>query len=189
MCAFVMMALTAASTAMSAAGSIMQGQQADKMGRLQQMAYQQQAENDRVASGYEAVREFERSRAVQSQAITEVGASGVALTGSPVEALADNAVQNQLDIDAIRFGSKIRQGNLRTQGDLARITGQQRKQAGYIGAAATVLGGAARIAGIAGQGGGSSGEPLNISPSIASGFAPSRGVYMGGSPFGSGAIY
>lgn len=148
MCAFVpvMLAMTAASTALSAAGSIMQGRQADKAGRYQQMEYARQAEADQTASGFEATREFEKNRRLQAAGIVQTAGSGLALTGSPIEALSANAVENQLDIDAIRFGSQMRQNTLNMQGHLARYKGQTAKQAGYLGAATTVLSGATSMA-------------------------------------------
>lgn len=132
---------TVATTALSSVGSIMQGNAAEQGGRAQQVAYDQAAERERVAAGYEGVRTFEKGRRAQSAAIVQTAGSGLLLTGSPSDVLADNATQNQLDIDAIRFGSKIKQQNLQTQGDLALFSGQQRQQAGYIGAATTAASG------------------------------------------------
>lgn len=139
MCAFAPLML--ATTALSAVGSIMQGNQAAAAGEAQQRAYQASADAERVAAGYEATRVGERNRRAASAALTQVAGSGVSLTGSPTEVLADNAVQSQMDIDAIRFGSKIKQNNLILQGDLARMQGEQKQQAGYIGAATNVMSG------------------------------------------------
>jgi hypothetical protein len=154
MCAFA--PLMIAATGLSALGSIMQGNQALAAGNAQQAAYYQQADADRLASGYEATREFEKGRRVQGHATTQIAGSGVAMAGSPTEALIDNAEQNQLDIEAIRFGSQIRQGQLKTQGDLALFKGQQGQQAGYIGAATSAASGLASL------------------------YAPSKAVKMGG---------
>ncbi len=125
---------TIASGAMAATGSIMQGNQAAAAGEAQQAASYQAAEAERAASGYETTRVADRNKRAASAALVQVAGSGVSLTGSPTEVLADNAVQTQLDIDAIRFGSQIKQNNIRTQGDLALMQGEQRQTAGYIGA-------------------------------------------------------
>jgi hypothetical protein len=151
-----------ATTALSAVGSIMQGNQAAAAGAAQQASYDQAAENERLASGYEATRVADRNRRASSAALTQVAGSGVALTGSPTEVLADNAIQSQMDIDAIRFGSQIKQGNLRMQGDLAMMQGQQRQTAGYIGAATNVASGLTQL------------------------YSPRNSVRMGGSGFGMG---
>ena len=158
MCAFAPLML--ATTALSAVGSIMQGNQAKAAGEAQQASYQQAADNERLASGYEATRVADKNARASSAALTQVATSGVGLTGSPTEVLADNAVQSQMDIDAIRFGSKIKQNNLMTQGDLALMQGQQKQQAGYIGAATNAVSGISQL------------------------YMPRQSVRMGGSAFG-----
>jgi hypothetical protein len=166
MCAFAPLML--ATTALSVVGSIMQGNQAAEAGRAQQAAYQQSAEAERVAAGYEATRVADKNRRAASAALVQVAGSGVTLTGSPTEVLADNAIQSQMDIDAIRFGSKIKQNNLLTQGDLALMQGQQRQQAGYIGAATNAVSGLTQL------------------------YAPRSAVKFGGSGFslsGTGGLY
>jgi len=139
MCA--MAPLLIATTGLQAVGSIMQGNAAAEAGKAQQAAYQQSAEYERMAAGYEATKVAERNRRAASAALTQVAGSGVSLTGSPTDVLADNAIQSQMDIDAIRFGSTIKQNNLLTQGDLAKMQGDQKQQAGYIGAATNVASG------------------------------------------------
>jgi hypothetical protein len=143
MCA--MAPLLIATTGLQAMGSIMQGNAAAETGTAQQSAYYQAADNERLASGYEATRVFERNRRAQSAALVQVAGSGVSLTGSPTDVLADNAIQSQMDIDAIRFGSTIKQNNLMAQGDLAFMQGQQKQQAGYIGAATSVASGLTQL--------------------------------------------
>jgi uncharacterized lipoprotein YbaY len=161
MCAFAPLML--ATTALSAVGSIMQGNAAADAGAAQQAAYNQAAENERLAAGYEATRVYDKGRRAQSAALVQVAGSGVSLAGSPTEVLADNAIQTQMDVDAIRFGSQIKQQNLRTQGDLAFMQGQQRQQAGYLGALTTVAGGLTQL------------------------YTPRASVRLGGSSFGVGA--
>ena len=57
----------------------------------------------------------------------------------------ENAKQGQLDLDAIRYGSALRQGNLMTQAGISRFQGRQARQASYIEAAGTVFGGASKM--------------------------------------------
>ncbi len=139
MCA--MAPLLLATTGLQALGSIMQGNAAADAGAAQKAAYDRAAENERLSAGYEATRVSDKNRRAASAALTQVAGSGVSLTGSPTEVLADNAIQSQMDIDAIRFGSEIKQGNLRTQGDLAKMQGDQKQQAGYFGAVTSVASG------------------------------------------------
>jgi hypothetical protein len=130
--------LLLATTGLQALGSIMQGNAAADAGAAQQAAYNQAAENERLSAGYEATRVADKNKRAASAALTQVAGSGVALTGSPTEVLADNAIQSQMDIDAIRFGSTIKQQNLRTQGELAKMQGDQKQTAGYLGALTSI---------------------------------------------------
>jgi hypothetical protein len=139
MCAFAPLML--ATTGLQAFGSIMQGQQAAEAGKAQQAAYNQAAENEGLAAGYEATRVYEKGRRANAAALTQIAGSGVSLAGSPTDVLASNAVQTQMDVEAIRFGSQIKQNNLKLQGDLADFSGQQRQQAGYFGALTNVASG------------------------------------------------
>ncbi len=166
MCA--MAPLMLATTALSAVGSIMQGNQAAAAGEAQQAAYRTAAENERIASGYEATRVADKNKRAASAALVQVAGSGVTLTGSPTEVLADNAVNSQMDIDAILFGSGIKQNNLITQGELAKMQGEQKQQAGYIGAATNVASGLTAL------------------------YTPRSSIKMGGSSFslsGTGGLY
>jgi hypothetical protein len=159
MCFDPMTMLMVAGTAVSAIGSVMQGQQAAAMGAAQQAAYNQQAEADRQAAAFEASREYEKGRRAQSRAMTAVAGSGVTLEGSPTEALAENARQIEMDVQAIRYGSSLRQNNLRTQGEIARFKGEQAQTAGSIGAAGNIFSGLSNI------------------------YRPTSAVKFGGSPF------
>jgi sRNA-binding protein len=134
-------ALAAIGTIVSMAGSLVSGIQAQQMGRAQQQAYEQQARADAQAAGYESQQERKRQEAAAAQARAQVGASGVALSGSPTEVLLANARENQLEIDAIRYGSSIRQNNLRTQGQIAKMQGNQAMVGAIFKAGGSVVSG------------------------------------------------
>ena len=136
-----MVALGLVGAGIQAAGMVMQGQQAQAMAEYQAKAYEQQAISDQQASAYEAARERHRQELEQASARAQVGASGVAFRGSPTEVLAANAREGELDIQAIRYGSQLRQNNLRTQAGISRFSGKQAKTAGMIGAAGALVGG------------------------------------------------
>lgn len=132
-------------TAISAVGSIAQGQQAAASADAQARAYEQQAVADQQAAAFEGQRERRRQELLQANARAQVGASGVALSGSPSEVLAANAREGELDIQAIRYSSQLRQNNLRTQADISRFQGKQAKTAGYINAASSVVSGLSNL--------------------------------------------
>lgn len=137
--------LTIASAGISAAGSLMQGQQAQQMADMQAKAYEQQAQADAQASSFEAQRERRKQELLQANARAQVGASGVALAGSPTEVLTANAREGQLDIQAIRYGSQLRQNGLRTQAAISRFSGQQAKTASFINAGSNLISGISNL--------------------------------------------
>lgn len=149
-------------SAVSAAGSIMQGQQAAAAAEAQARATEQQAEAQRKADAFEAMQADRKSRLQQASARAQVGASGVGFAGSATEVLAANAGQGQLDLQAIQFGSTLTQNNLRTQADISRMQGKAAKQAGFINAASGLIGGIGNL------------------------YDPARSVRMGANPFASG---
>lgn len=139
-----LLGLSLAGTAVSAAGQVAQGEQAAAMGQLQQQAYDQQARNTQSAASFEQDKERRKSELVAANARAQVGASGVALSGSPAEALIANAGESELDIQAIQWNSGMKQDQLRTQGSLARYSGDAAQTAGYISGASTLLSGGAQ---------------------------------------------
>lgn len=139
-----MVGLSLAGTAVSAAGQISQGNQAEAMGRLQQASYEQQARSVANASAFEQARERRKFEVTQANARAQIGSSGVALEGSPGEVLMNNAGESELDIAAIQYGSTIKQDQLRTQGAISAFGGQQARSASRIAATGTLLSGIGR---------------------------------------------
>jgi hypothetical protein len=138
-------ALTIASTLIGAAGAIAQGQQANAAAQAQARALEQQAEAERKAAGYEVMQQDRQNQLAQSAARAQVGASGVGLQGSPTEALLANVGQQQLDLEAIQYGSTIKQNNLRTQAEITRQQGKQAKTASFINAGSSLIQGATKL--------------------------------------------
>ncbi len=117
--------LTAIGTFISVAGSAVSGVQAYQQGQAQKQAYERQAQADAQAAAYEATQEKRRQDLLAANARAQVGASGVGFEGSPSEVLAANSRFGQMDVMAIQYGSSLRQGNYRTQGDIAAWSGTQ----------------------------------------------------------------
>jgi hypothetical protein len=136
---------TAASATLGAAGSIMQGEGAAEAGKLQQQAYDQQITNERSASAFEQMRERRKQDLAASSARAQIGASGVAFTGSPAEVMAAQAGEDQLDLEAIKYGSAVRQSQLRTQGKISLFSGKQAQTAGYVNAATGFVSGISQL--------------------------------------------
>lgn len=140
MCTFALLAL-----GLSVGGSVATGAQQQQMDNYQAKAYEQQAKADAQASAFEQAQERKKQELQQAAARAAVGASGVAVTGSPTEVLAANARQGQLDIKAIQYGSQIRQNSLTTQAGISRFSGKQAMTAGIINGVTTGIGGIAKV--------------------------------------------
>lgn len=132
-------------TVVSAAGSIVSGMQQAQMAEMQAKAYEQQAQADAQASSYEASREKHRQELAAAASRAQVGASGVAFSGSPTEVLVANAGQAELDISAIKYGSQLRQNQLGTQAAISRFSGRQARVAGFINAGSSLIGGVSNL--------------------------------------------
>lgn len=139
-----MIGLTLAGTAVSAAGSIAQGNSAKELAGFQAAAYEQQARAQQNTSAFEQLQARRKQDLAASQGRADVGASGLAITGSPTEVLVENAGQGELDIAAIQYGSTLKQNQLRTQGKISIFSGEQAQKAGYIAGVSTLLTGAGK---------------------------------------------
>jgi hypothetical protein len=130
---------------LSAGGALASGAQQQQMANMQAKAYEQQAQADAQASAFEQAQERKKQELQQAAARAAVGASGVAVAGSPTEVLAANAKQGQLDIKAIQYGSQIRQNGLRTQAAISKFSGKQAMAGGIIGAVSSGVSGLGKI--------------------------------------------
>lgn len=115
------------------------------MANYQAKAYEQQAQADAQASAFESAQERKKQELLQAQARAQVGASGVAVAGSPSEVLAANAKQNQLDLKAIQYGSTLRQNSLNTQASISRFSGKQAMGASLIKAGTGLVSGISNL--------------------------------------------
>ena len=133
------MCLALISTVIGVAGAIAQGQAAAASAEAQARAYEQQAQGEQQAAAFEAMQEHRKQELQMSAARAQVGASGVGFQGSPTAVLTANAGQGQLDLEAIRYGSQLRQNTLTTQAEISRMEGKQARTASFINAAGTAV--------------------------------------------------
>ncbi|AZO00577.1 hypothetical protein EJ066_27570 [Mesorhizobium sp. M9A.F.Ca.ET.002.03.1.2] len=132
-------------TALSVGGALAEGQQSRQMADYQAKAYEQQAQADAQSAAFEQSQERHKQDLLQAQARAQAGASGVAISGSPSEVLAANARQGQLDIQAIQYGSQLRQNNLTTQAAISRFSGKQALGASIFKAGGNLVSGLSGI--------------------------------------------
>lgn len=95
-----------------------------------------------------------QNRRVLASMRAAYGASGIELAGSPLDVLEDTALEQELDVERIRFEGRVkyREGaiqmlGLRENAALSRSSAKSAKRAGYIKAAGSVLSGVGKAAG------------------------------------------
>jgi hypothetical protein len=134
------MILAGAAAVMSAIGSVQAGQAQRKMAN-----YNARVAEDTARSQGE--RQQDQVRRQMASARVAIGKSGVAVSGSPLDVLADSAAQAELDHQTI-----LRQGA--AQAGMDRYKGSMASRQGYFGAATSLLSSASKMAGGLSFGGG-----------------------------------
>lgn len=133
MCPPVVAALMVVTAVVGAAGQV-------QAGKAQKAMADFNARSQEEASKYNADRQQDRSTRLLGTARVNINKSGLQMSGSPLDVLADSATEAELDRQAI-----LRMGN--NQAELSRMQGRQAQRAGYFGAATTLLSGAAKAGG------------------------------------------
>ncbi len=146
---------------MQVVGSLREGNAQAAAARANAEAADARALTERRIGAFEVARERRQQRRFMAQQAANAGSQGTALTGQPVDLLADSARQAQLDRDAIRFNAEIGAQGFETQADFDRFEARQARSAGFMRAGTALLTGASRIAG---RFGGSSGTATRTPP-------------------------
>lgn len=133
-----------AAAVVSAAGAIMQGQQAQASANYQAQIMQQQADRERqVAAANEAGYRRQQDRLMASRRAI-LGGSGVeGGTGSPLMASQDMAGESELQALTIRNGGEASATRLTQQAALTRYQGNSAVTGSYFRAGASLLQGGA----------------------------------------------
>ena len=92
----------------AAGGSLLSGIQGFQAGKAQAKLARQQAELERRNADYAARSEADRSRRYRAAQLAAYGKSGVTMSGTPGDVLAQTAIQQEKDILAIRYGGELR---------------------------------------------------------------------------------
>jgi len=132
-------------TVLSVGGALVEGQQSKQMADYQAKVYEQQAQADAQQATFDQSQERHKQDLLQAQARAQAGASGVGIAGSPTEVLAANARQGQVDLNAMLYGSKLRQNNLQDQAAISRFQGKQAVTSSIFNAGGALVGGLSKI--------------------------------------------
>lgn len=122
----------------AAAMSVVQGFQGMQQGKSQQKYYNQLAENERIANEYEVQQTRKQNELYQANQLALYGKSGIKLAGTPMKVLENTAREQELDIIAKKYNSKITQQNLQYQGKAAKAEGQGKLLGGFVSAAGSL---------------------------------------------------
>jgi len=146
----------AAGTAVSAYGSVRQGQATAKAAQAAAQLNEIQAQQADQQSQREA-QAFRRRFAIEQGAnIASAGAAGLSMSGSTLSLFEQNFAEGELEAANIRYNGLVQKSNAITSASMNRAMGSNARTAGYISAAGTVLQGAGTI-GASRSSGGSSG--------------------------------
>lgn len=131
----------------------------------------QQANAAADAADYEAAVKERNRRAILAQTDTETedkrrdnrrqiaairtayGASGLALEGSPLDVLEDTMIEQETEVERVRYSGKMKAMGYGEEATLARMRADSARSAGAIGAASAIIGGVSGAAKIGMSGG------------------------------------
>lgn len=139
---------TVASSAFSAVGAIKQGNAAKAAADYNAQVARNNAEAARQRATAQAERQERQARIRRGQNIARAAASGVALEGSALDLFEDNAIEEELDRLSILYQGEVDATGFGASASLDEMRGRAARNAGYVSAAGTLLGGAAKSAGI-----------------------------------------
>lgn len=137
-----------AATVVSAYGQVQAGNAQKKAGEFNVAVEEQNAAQARSAASAQANQVDRDNRRKIAEAMAAYGASGVNPNqGSPLDVLSDLATEGELSKRIVIYQGEITARGNEQQGALDLMQGKAAQTAGYINAGATILGGAAKIAG------------------------------------------
>jgi hypothetical protein len=127
-------AAAAVGTAVSAVGQYQQAKQASAVNLANAQIAQNQADS-------QASMIRERAKRLAGSNRAQIGASGVDISGSFMDALTDNDISSELDAQTALWNGKVQGQNYRSQAAADTAAGQGALVSGAIGAGARALGG------------------------------------------------
>jgi hypothetical protein len=138
--------LIGAGTGLQAYGAYQQGQDTSASKNIEANQLTQRAGQVRQITDYKARLIHQVGRTHLSDIEAETGKAGLAMSGTPLNVLVDEARKVELEAQMAQW-----QGNVEAQGlgyasDVAKWEGGQARTAGDIGAASSILNGLGRLA-------------------------------------------
>lgn len=132
---------------MQALGQQQAGEAAQDAGNYNAQIAEQNATLTRDRTATEERRYRAGTRRQMGSIQSAYAASGVTMEGSAMDVVLDSALTAERDALAIRHSGEIEAAQFESEAELQRLYGAQAAAGGRMGAAATLLGGAGRLAG------------------------------------------
>lgn len=133
--------LVIAATAISAATSVASGIASSQQARFQQEVFEQNARLAEQRGRLEAQRLRKDRRRRLGLATAQFAAAGVALEGTPVSVLAEEAANAERDAQLVRFGASVDSAQQRARANAARSRGAFSLLGGGLGAGTSIFSG------------------------------------------------
>lgn len=141
-------AATAVSTYASYSAAQTQAKQSELNAKAQADALGAEAQQKAAESAEAARRKALEQRRFRSTQLAEISGQGIQLTGTPLDILANTAVQQQQELSDVAYGRDMEQRSLAYQGQNALALGSQQSAAAKSQAGATLLSGASSLVGV-----------------------------------------
>jgi len=138
-------ALAVASAAVSAAGAIAQGNAAKASANYNAAVARQNADIARANAAADADKQERQGGLLAGRQRAAIGASGITPEGSPLEVMADSALESELDALTTNYRGELQARSYGQNATLQGMRGGAAQTAGYIGAGATLLSGASKV--------------------------------------------
>lgn len=146
-------------SALSLIGSVVQGigakREADQQAanyKSQQLAQERQAAIQQTTGAYQAKRKQEEvDRALAAQRAAYSG-SGVALSGTTEDVIADSATEGAMDVAAIRWNAGMEADTQRHNAKVSEMNAKNAKKSGTLALLTPIINGVAKFGSSFGQG-------------------------------------
>lgn len=123
--------VSVASAAATAAGSVMQGRQQNKIARANAAAKDQEARDRALQGSIAAERERRRNRAILASQEASAAESG-AFSGSTLDLLDNNSVALEMDALTVEFNGQVGAGQSSRQASILRVEGSAAQSGGLL---------------------------------------------------------
>lgn len=139
------MCLPLIGAAIGAVGSIASAAAQSASYNAQSQYAERQSQMELQKGAYESSRLSDQNNRKLAEMRSQYLSSGIALSGSPTDIIADSATEASLDEQAIKYGAKVQSDNLAFESGLAKSNAGSAMVGGILGAASSLVGGFSKM--------------------------------------------